>query len=45
MEIDDQALREFIILWERIYGLPIDEREARLQARHLLDLLEAVYGP
>lgn len=45
MEIDDQALREFIILWERIYGLPIDEREACLQAHHLLAMLEAAYGP
>ena len=45
MEITEQALDEFIALWEATYVTPISREQAHNYARQLLQLTKAVYGP
>jgi len=45
MEITNEAIEEFIVLWEESYGERIDKEEAHEYAGQLLRLLRAVYGP
>jgi hypothetical protein len=45
MEITDNAIEEFIVLWEETYGEKITTGEAREYAGQLLNLLIAAYGP
>ena len=45
MEITDDAIEEFMGIWENTYGEKIPRSEALHHARQLLQLLDAVYGP
>ena len=45
MEITENALDEFIALWEATYVTPINREQALNYARQLLQLTIAVYGP
>jgi hypothetical protein len=45
MDIADNAIEEFIVLWEETYGERISKDQARDYAGQLLRLLSAAYGP
>lgn len=44
MKITDQAIDEFMALWEETYGERLEADDAREYAVQLLQLLQAVYG-
>ena len=43
MKVSDDALKEFIMLWEQTYGEEIEVEKARKYAHQLLKLLKAIY--
>ena len=43
MKISNEALQEFIALWEKTYGEEIGVKKARKYAHQLLRLLKAIY--
>ena len=48
MSLSDEALREFIVIWEREFGERLTLEEARLEALRLIDrlvMLAADLGP
>ncbi len=45
MEITDEAVEDFIDLWEKTYGERLSKKRAREYAGQLVRLLAIVYGP
>ncbi len=45
MEITDEAVEDFIDLWEETYGERLSKKRAREYASQLVRLLAIVYGP
>lgn len=45
MEITNDAIEEFMVLWEETYGERISKDQAHEYAGQLLKLLIAAYGP
>lgn len=45
MEITDEAVEDFIALWEQTYGETLSRERARAYAGQLVRLLHIVYGP
>ena len=43
-QLSDQAVREFMLLYERIYGIKLERYEAEFRARNLVTLYAAVLG-